>query len=249
MKKKERAIFNASIEELTKGFREEEHVYTCLFCEQSFTKGRIYEIDELLFDAKKATTIHIEKSHESPLIYLLGIEPTLLGISEIQREFLLLSTKFADKEIAERLGITQSTVRNHRFKLREKEKQARLFLAAMELLTMKERTELPVGKNEKLYLHPFFERYNITQNDVTNTIKTYFDEKGKVTTYPAKEKRKIIILVELMKLFEKERTYTEKEINEHLKAKIDDYVTVRRALIEFDLLDRSKDGSMYWVKG
>ena len=40
----------------------------------------------------------------------------------------------SDKEIAERQKISASTVRNHRFKLREKERQARAFLAMMELL-------------------------------------------------------------------------------------------------------------------
>lgn len=41
----------------------------------------------------------------------------------------------SDKEMAKSLGVAPSTIRNHRYKLREKEKQARLFLTMMDLLS------------------------------------------------------------------------------------------------------------------
>ncbi|WP_423244950.1 LuxR C-terminal-related transcriptional regulator [Hathewaya massiliensis] len=63
------------------------------------------------------------------------MNPAFIGISQIQRELLvLMASGLTDKEIAKRQGVAQSTVRNHRYKLREKEKQARLFLAIMELI-------------------------------------------------------------------------------------------------------------------
>ena len=47
------------------------------------------------------------------------------GITEVQRELIVLIAQgLTDKEIATKLGIATSTVRNHRYKLREKEKQA-----------------------------------------------------------------------------------------------------------------------------
>ena len=59
----------------------------------------------------------------------------LTGISEIQQSVIeAMGEGLSDKEIAERQKISASTVRNHRFKLREKERQARAFLAMMELL-------------------------------------------------------------------------------------------------------------------
>lgn len=54
--------------------------------------------------------------------------PGLLGLSEVQLELLrMLAEGCTDKEIAAQKRVSPSTVRNHRFKLREKERQARLF--------------------------------------------------------------------------------------------------------------------------
>ena len=44
------------------------------------------------------------------------------------------------------------------------------------------------------------------------------------------------------------KKYSEKEINRVLKRIYEDYVTIRRALIQYGFLDRSKDCSEYWVK-
>lgn len=48
-----------------------------------------------------------------------------------------MSDGASDKEISKDVGIADSTVRNHRFKLREKEKQAKFFLALIESLEQK----------------------------------------------------------------------------------------------------------------
>jgi hypothetical protein len=42
--------------------------------------------------------------------------------------------------------------------------------------------------------------------------------------------------------------YAEKEINEILKAIYEDYVMLRRYLIEYGFIDRKSDGSEYWLK-
>ena len=74
------------------------------------------------------------------------------------------------------------------------------------------------------------------------------DETGGIKTYPSKEKKKIIILGEVTKNFVKGRKYTEKDINKVLKRVYEDYVTIRRALIEYGFIERSNDCSVYWVK-
>ena len=57
------------------------------------------------------------------------MNPTLIGISEVQKAVIeLIAQGLSDKEIAQKLGVANSTIRNHRYKLREKEKQAKLFL-------------------------------------------------------------------------------------------------------------------------
>lgn len=134
--KENEILWEASIDELKKGYIEREEDYTCIFCNSSFEKGRIYEKDEAFYDARKMAEIHVKEVHNSSLGYLLNMNSDFTGISEIQRDVIkLIAQGLSDKEIAATLGIAQSTIRNHRFKLREKEKQSRLFLSVMELLS------------------------------------------------------------------------------------------------------------------
>ena len=92
------------------------------------------------------------------------------------------------------------------------------------------------------------DRYNITDSEKENVIKNYMNENGGIKTYPSKEKKKIIVLAEVAKNFKLGKKYSEKEINRVLKRIYDDYATIRRALIEYGFIERSKDCSSYWVK-
>lgn len=42
--------------------------------------------------------------------------------------------------------------------------------------------------------------------------------------------------------------YSEREVNRILKRIYEDYANLRRALIEYGFIDRTNDGSSYWVK-
>ncbi|PKM78120.1 MAG: hypothetical protein CVU90_03610 [Firmicutes bacterium HGW-Firmicutes-15] len=48
--------------------------------------------------------------------------------------------------------------------------------------------------------------------------------------------------------FEISRIYSEKEVNAIIKEVYEDYVTLRRYLIDFGFMDRKTDGSQYWLK-
>ena len=247
-------FWDATIEEVKRGYTENEESFKCILCEEEFIKGRIYEEDSCLYDARKAAEIHIEKRHNTMSEYLLNMNTSLTGISEVQRELLILiSEGLSDKEVALKLGVAQSTIRNHRYKLREKEKQARLFLAIMELLSTN--TKKKVNKLSKETLcdphktaTELDDRYNITDKERNAVIRTYMDETGAIKTYPAKEKKKIVVLQEITKNFVKGKIYSEKEINRILQRIYDDYATIRRALVEYGFIDRSNDCRNYWVK-
>lgn len=94
------------------------------------------------------------------------------------------------------------------------------------------------------------ERYAITSQESESILKRYFKEglDGRLSEFPRKEKRKIIILHHLVQRFERGRQYTEQEVNEQLAAAFDDYATLRRYLIIYGLMDRQEDGRAYWVK-
>ncbi len=248
-------IWNHSLTDIIKGYSEKDDSMTCIICGKSYEKGRIIKIDDNLYDAFGAVKKHISKEHGSITSYLLQQEANLTGISEIQRQILkLIYDGKSDKNISEEIGIAPSTVRNHRFKLREKEKQARLFLALMNGL--EEETSHKIEKSDKGIIEEIHmsatmvdERFDITDKEREEAIATFMDEKGALKQIPARAKKKIIILREIMKNFKKDIEYSEQEVNRVLKRIYEvDYVGLRRALIEYGFMDRSADCTVYRVK-
>ncbi len=248
-------FWNYCADEIKRGFAEKEDRYVCIFCEADFEKGRIYQIGEEYFDAFGAVKYHVESEHGGAQQFLLSQESGVTGLSEIHKSLIsLLFLDKTDKEISEALGIAPSTVRSHKFRLREKEKQAKVFLAIMALL--EDRAGKSVGRNDIGTLEELHssakmvdDRYNITDSERKKTISSYMDKNGKLKQFPAKEKKKIIILREITNNFKRGAGYTEKEVDRILKRIYEeDYATLRRALIEYGFMDRAADGSRYRVK-
>lgn len=247
-------FWNASLEEIKKGYMEQSESYVCIICGEHFVKGEIYSVENKLYDAEKAMKLHNQAAHGSMLSYMLGMSTHFLGITEIQKQLVtILATGAADKEVATQMGINASTVRNHRYRLREKEKQAKLFLAFMQLLQEAQDKPLAVVDDSKLCetsktATMVDDRYDVTETEKEKIIKTYFDEVGRLKTYPAKEKRKIIVLQHLATQFKKGKLYSESEMNRILGRIYEDYVSLRRALIEYGFMERKNGGDSYWVK-
>lgn len=244
-------LWNASSEQLKNGYIEETEMYVCILCGSKVEKGFIYPQNNMLYEAEKFMKHHIEAEHESVFHYLIGLNKKLTGLTDHQNSLLRLFYEGrSDAEIQNELGIgSSSTIRNHRFVLKEKERQAKVFLAMMELLMEKDNhapTFLPLHKTATMV----DDRYNITQKEQEDVEKKFFPEglDGRLAKFPRKEKQKLATLRVLIQRFENEKTYTEKEINHVLKDAYEDFVTLRRYLIEYGFLDRKDDGSAYWVK-
>ncbi|UPM54679.1 DUF2087 domain-containing protein [Gottfriedia acidiceleris] len=244
-------FWNADLEELKQGYIEEENHYLCLLCSKKIEKGIIYQDSGILYEAEKYMKVHIEQSHDSVFDYLIQLDKKLTGLTEHQNHLLrLFYHGKSDTDIQKETGIgSASTIRNHRFVLKEKERQAKLFLVMMELLKEKDQhapSFLPLHKTAKMV----DERYNITEGEMEKTLKKYFPEgiDGPLKKFPLKEKQKLVVLREIVKKFSPNKKYTEKEINEVLTAIYPDYVVLRRYLIEYGFIDRKSDGSSYWLK-
>ena len=83
------------------------------------------------------------------------------------------------------------------------------------------------------------------QRDVVR--QRYFDEDGRLHTMPRKQSRKLAVLDVIAARFVPGVHYLEVEVNWELIGIYSDYVTLRRALIDFGLMDRA-DGR-YWRSG
>lgn len=244
-------FWNASTEELKRGYIEESEHYLCLLCGKQVEKGIIYPEDGVLYEAERFTRLHIETDHQSVFDYLINLDKKLTGLTDHQNRLLRLFFEGKnDAEVQKEMEIgSAATIRNHRFVLKEKERQAKVFLTMMELLKEKDQHApkfLPPHKTAKMV----DDRYNVTEKEKDSIIKKYFPEgpNGPLSKFPLKQKQKLVVLMEITKSINPDQIYSEKELNEILKATHDDYVNLRRYLIEYGFLDRKADGSQYWMK-
>jgi hypothetical protein len=71
---------------------------------------------------------------------------------------------------------------------------------------------------------------------------------GKLTHLPNKQKKLVVILRWLATHFQAGRMYSEGEVNEVIKAVYaDDYVSLRRDLVDMGYLQRERSGGKYWL--
>jgi hypothetical protein len=244
-------FWNASHEELKRGYTEDNESFICLLCGKKIEKGIIYRDDDILYEALRYIRIHIEKEHGSVFGFLTGMDKRLSGLTDHQKALLYLFYQGkSDAEVQEELNIgSASTIRNHRFALKEKERQAKVFLALMELLKEKDKNA-PSFKSIHKTAKMADSRYDVTNEESAEILKKFFPDgiDGHLKTFAIKEKYKIVVLGEIAKKFQPENVYNEKEVNEILKLVYDDFATIRRYLIEYGFLDRTTDGGSYWVK-
>ncbi|MFC7687939.1 DUF2087 domain-containing protein [Ureibacillus sp. GCM10028918] len=244
-------LWSATLEEMKKGYREDGNQYTCLLCGERVEKGIIYPEGNVLYEAKRFIRLHVEQAHGSVFEYLVGLDKKITGLTEHQTALLRhFYDGKSDKDIQEEMGIgSSSTIRHHRFVLKEKERQAKTLLAIMELLKEKDQNApafVPPHKNATMV----DDRYSVTTDEQAKILEKYFTNglNGPIAKFPPKEKQRIVILRAIVDRFDASAIYTEKEMNAILKEVYEDFVLLRRYLIEYGFFDRKADGSAYWVK-
>jgi len=235
-------IENATITELKNGYIITERaidkakIYTCLFCHAQYEADDIYVWKKLLVNAEKAMRLHIHENHGEVFDNLLASS----GLTDTQNDFLKnYYSGMSDKEIAEKMNITASTVRYQRYSFREKAKQAKMILALSELLEEQEeklnswkKPLKPTTENEKM-LETLFE-------SVSPLVLRTFDFKNK------KDEKRMFILKTIVEQFENDKKYNELEVNAILKPIYEDHATIRRSLIDYGFMGRTSDCREYW---
>ena len=235
-------LTQASVSDLKRGyvFDAAQDRFHCLCCGFKTEPGQIYRAADTYYDAEKFMRIHIETEHGSPLQILLQLDKRWTGLTELQTQLIgLFAGGVNDQEIAGQLGTgSVSTIRNHRFLLREKLKQAKCFLAIGELMEELSQTKSTV---------PVVKAPASVSAAEQKILATYFPQgvDGPLATYPGREKRRLIVLRQLAERFSPHRAYNEKEVNAILSAAYEDHVLLRRQLIDYGLLSRRADGSEY----
>jgi hypothetical protein len=243
----------ASLEDIMQGFifHRDMDIFLCILCGKAFEQGVVYPDGSRYLEAGRAIKVHVEKEHPSLFDSLLNLDKKYTGLTEHTKTLLrLFYMGYNDNDIVTEIGGgSTSTIRNHRFVLREREKQARIFCAIMGLLEKK-----LAGKHKLITPHHtatmIDDRYAVTEKERDEILNAYFKDglDGPLASFPKKEKRKIPILAHIAGKFDRERKYSEKQVNDILRDIYSDHVTIRRYLIEYGFMDRNGDGSSYWIK-
>lgn len=86
-----------------------------------------------------------------------------------------------------------------------------------------------------------------TDNDV---LDAFFDSKNPLhlRMLPKKRTRKLEVLNIISQVFDDNTSYSEREINALLKPIYDDFVLLRRYLVDYSFLERTNSGSVYRKK-
>jgi len=92
----------------------------------------------------------------------------------------------------------------------------------------------------------YIDKYQISEEEIKKVLNIYFKEE-RLIQIPKKEKKRVVILLYISRKFQKNTYYTEKEVSEILKDVFEDFVMIRRYLIDYKLLNRNKEGTKYWV--
>lgn len=183
--KMEVLIRNAAIDDFKRGYiwDSKKAGFLCLICGDFFSEN------------EEDMSNHVSV-HGTAMERLLLLDKKYTGFTEIQKEFLeMVSKQYNDKEIALNLGCAESTIRNMRFALRERARQARAFLAVIELAEEKmpsvsnlKLRAFPVREAKRMALLPRFANLfepnrDYTEAEVKKIIKTIYDDDAIIRRY------------------------------------------------------------------
>ena len=150
-------------------------------------------------------------------------------------------------ELAEMLGISISTTSNHLSLLAHVElvsarAEGHYYYYSLKTEALRHMAEklLKSDNLTKLSSSVDMEAYD------KKVLDTFLDSDGRITAFPAQQKKFMVILHHVVKAFEPGRRYPEKEVNEIVKRFSEDTASLRRGMIEYHLMAREGGGGEYW---
>lgn len=148
--------------------------------------------------------------------------------------------------LAEKLSVTPATITHHAAKLRE----------ASLINERREKNTIYFSLNDYFLKNNAAAAINLIYRGADggigmlneeqkrlrdSVIRNFFSKEGKLKNIPSQLKKKLIILEHMVTNLEAGRSYSEKEINEFIKAYHEDFATIRREFIMHQFLFREKE--------
>ncbi len=171
---------------------------------------------------------------------------------------LLHEREYTVGELAGRVELGEPTVSHHLAKMRESgfvtlrmAGNQRFYRSSQAGLDAFKRFVSEIEKMPQQYEKPVSDEGWIDAlgwSDEDAQVLRDYTVNGVVTVFPAKRKKQLVILRWLATLFETGKLYTEPEVNTILKrVYAEDFVMLRRDLVDMGYLRRERGGGKYWV--
>ncbi|MBE2222917.1 MAG: metalloregulator ArsR/SmtB family transcription factor [Anaerolineae bacterium] len=187
-------------------------------------------------------------NEESPYVEeLLAFFKALSNANRLKIVALLAKEPLSVEEMAEILGLNSSTVSHHLAKLTKvglvsARPESYYNVYTLELSVLSDMAERILSPE---MLPTVAEDVDVDAYD-RKVLQTFLDENGRLTTFPAQQKKEEAVLRHIVKMFELGRRYSEKEVNEMLSQFNEDYARLRRDLVELGFMNREGGGGAYW---
>jgi biotin operon repressor len=206
-------------------------------------------LDTRTWQARDSAAMEVRTEHDPQFFttHLYGLRVLGLALSDPKRLLILSllaeeNRAFYGQEIAERLGVTPQTISHH------------LQILKNGGLVREERR----GNAYRYYtldtasIHYLRERFFsddhlglLSREEAQQKVLATFFEGERLLSLPTQQSKRRIILLELARRFEWGRIYSEGEVNALLKAAFDDVASLRRSLIDEQIMAREQ--GRYWL--
>jgi predicted transcriptional regulator len=160
---------------------------------------------------------------------------------------LLAQKPYTVEQLSEALSIGVSTVSHHLARLSD----AGLVTARAEgyysIYSLK--TEILASMAQTLLKEveaPHFAGKSVTDTFDRKVLETFTTPEGRIKTFPAQEKKLLVLLRHVVNAFEFGVRYPEKRVNQILANFNEDTAKLRRALVDYGLMAREGGGGKYW---
>jgi len=178
---------------------------------------------------------------------LLAFFKALSDANRLKIIGLLAREALSVEQLAEMLGLNSSTVSHHLSKL----SKVGLVSARAEgyysvyHLELEALTDLAQRLLSKEMLPAVAADIDVDAYD-RKVLNTYMSSDGRLLAFPVQQKKKEAILRYIVRVFEPDRRYSEKQVNEILSRFNEDMARLRRSLVDFGFMKRQGGGGDYW---
>jgi biotin operon repressor len=176
---------------------------------------------------------------------LLAFFKALADAKRLKIVGLLATAPHNVEQLAQKLGISSSTVSHHLARLAEAglvSARAQGYYSVYQL-----ETEALEGMARRLLSRDTLPAVaaDVDVDAFERTVlNSFLGPDGRLVSLPAQQKKYIVVLNYIVRVFEPGARYTEKQVKELLSPFYDDTTSLRRSLIDFGLMAR--ESGVYW---